>query len=71
MNWNVKARAGLARTIETGTAVLIGNGVELLDAAAWQLAAVAALGGAVGFVHETAREYRTGLEVPGAGPPAP
>ncbi len=62
MNWKRTLAAGLARTIETGTAVLIGNGVNLIEAAAWQLAAVAALGGFIGFVNKTAREVRERLE---------
>lgn len=61
MNWRTKLIEGAVVTVYTGTAVLVGNGVDLLDAEPWKLAVVAGLGGLVGFIHQTAGEIRDQL----------
>lgn len=69
MNWRDKIVEAVVVTVYTGTAVLVGNGVDLLDAEPWKLAVVAGLGGLVGFVHQTAGEIRDQLRArsyPGA-----
>lgn len=57
MNWRRVGKKAVATTIQSGTALLIGDGADLIEAATWQLAAVAALGGFLTFVHRTATEY--------------
>lgn len=64
MRWAEIGRRAAATAVQSGTAVLIGDGVDLIDIGTWQTAAVAALGGVITVLHRAATRYLEGTPEP-------
>lgn len=69
MNWNQVGRKAIATTIQSGTAILIGDGLDLIAGETWKLALVAGLGGLITFAHRTSTEYLEQEEQAEEAPP--